>query len=281
MISVHNVWHDYSGKQKHAISAVTFDISKGEIFGFLGPSGAGKSTVQNLMTGLLNLQKGSISYEGKSVTKLDTGFFNRVGVSFERPNVYTRLTGYENLQYFAGLFSVKTHDPMDVLNWVGLRDDAHKRAGNYSKGMLQRLSLARALINSPEILFLDEPTSGLDPTTASMIRNLILEQKNRGATVFLTTHNMELADRLCDTVAFLFEGKIAAMDSPDNLKSKYGRKEIILTFDKEGTIVSEEFSFEKRHELALRLQEVHPIKIHSQEASLEDIFIRVTGKELV
>jgi len=281
MISVHNVWHDYSGKQKHAISAVTFNISKGEIFGFLGPSGAGKSTVQNLMTGLLNLQKGSISYEGKSVTKLDTGFFNRVGVSFERPNVYTRLTGYENLQYFAGLFSVKTHDPMDVLNWVGLRDDAHKKAGNYSKGMLQRLSLARALINSPEILFLDEPTSGLDPTTASMIRNLILEQKNRGATVFLTTHNMELADRLCDTVAFLFEGKIAAMDSPDNLKSKYGRKEIILTFDKEGTIVSEAFSFEKRHELALRLQEVYPIKIHSQEASLEDIFIRVTGKELI
>ena len=281
MISVHNVWHDYSGKQKHAISAVTFDILKGEIFGFLGPSGAGKSTVQNLMTGLLNLQKGSISYEGKSVTKLDTGFFNRVGVSFERPNVYTRLTGYENLQYFAGLFSVKTHDPMDVLNWVGLRDDAHKKAGNYSKGMLQRLSLARALINSPEILFLDEPTSGLDPTTASMIRNLILEQKNRGATVFLTTHNMELADRLCDTVAFLFEGKIAAMDSPDNLKSKYGRKEIILTFEKEGTIISEAFSFEKRHELALRLQEVYPIKIHSQEASLEDIFIRVTGKELI
>ena len=281
MISVHNVWHDYSGKQKHAISAVTFDILKGEIFGFLGPSGAGKSTVQNLMTGLLNLQKGSISYEGKSVTKLDTGFFNRVGVSFERPNVYTRLTGYENLQYFAGLFSVKTHDPMDVLNWVGLRDDAHKKAGNYSKGMLQRLSLARALINSPEILFLDEPTSGLDPTTASMIRNLILEQKNRGATVFLTTHNMELADRLCDTVAFLFEGKIAAMDSPDNLKSKYGRKEIILTFEKEGTIISEAFSFEKRHELALRLLEVYPIKIHSQEASLEDIFIRVTGKELI
>jgi fluoroquinolone transport system ATP-binding protein len=281
MISVHNVWHDYSGKQKHAISDVTFDISKGEIFGFLGPSGAGKSTVQNLMTGLLNLQKGIISYEGKSVTKLDTVFFNRVGVSFERPNIYTRLTGYENLQYFAGLFSVKTHDPMDVLSWVGLQDDAQKKAGNYSKGMLQRLSLARALINSPEILFLDEPTSGLDPTTASMIRNLILEQKNRGATVFLTTHNMELADRLCDTVAFLFEGKIAAMDTPDNLKSKYGRKEIILTFDKDGTILSEAFSFEKRHELALRLQEVHPIKIHSQEASLEDIFIRVTGKELI
>ncbi len=280
MISVHNVWHDYSGKQKHAISDVTFEIAKGAIFGFLGPSGAGKSTVQNLMTGLLNLQKGSISYEGKSVTKLDTRFFNRVGVSFERPNVYSRLTGYENLQYFAGLFSVKTHDPMDVLRWVGLQDDAQKRAGNYSKGMLQRLSLARALINSPEILFLDEPTSGLDPTTASQIRNLILEQKNRGATIFLTTHNMELADRLCDTVAFLFEGKIAAMDTPDNLKSKYGRKEIILTYDEKGTIVTEAFSFEKRQELSVRLQNVVPIKIHSQEASLEDIFIRVTGKEL-
>lgn len=232
------------------------------------------------MTGLLRVQKGKILYEGVPVSQLGSRFFNRIGVFFERPNVYTKLTGRENIKYFAGLFTVPTRDPLEVLEWVGLRDYSDKKAGEYSKGMLQRLTLARALINSPEILFLDEPTSGLDPTTSSRIRALIKAQKERGATIFLTTHNMELADKLCDTVVFLFEGRIVEMDSPENLKLRYGKKEIILTYENEATTISEIYSFKRKDELAQKLNQIVPLKIHSQEATLEDIFIRVTGKEL-
>jgi len=280
MIVVDRLYHDYGGKGKPAVAEVSFEIPKGTIFGFLGPSGAGKSTVQNLMTGLLRLQRGKISYEGIPVSQLDSHFFNRIGVSFERPNVYMKLTGKENLKYFAGLFNVPTKDPLEVLEWVGLRDDSDKKASEYSKGMLQRLTLARALINSPRILFLDEPTSGLDPTTSSRIRALIKDQKERGATIFLTTHNMELADKLCDTVAFLFEGRIVAMDSPENLKLRYGKKEIVLSYEDNEKSISETYSFDNRGDLAKKLNQVVPLKIHSQEATLEDIFIKVTGKEL-
>lgn len=214
MIEVKEVWHDYEGNGNYAVRDVSFDMSRGEILGFLGPSGAGKSTVQNLMIGLLPLQQGSISYDGLPVQRLDDAFFNRVGVSFEQPNVYLSLTGLENLRHFAGLFSVPTLDPLQLLTRVGLGDAAHRKAGQYSKGMLQRLTLARALINQPEILFLDEPTAGLDPSVAADMRDLILEQKERGATVFLTTHDMLLADHLCDRIAFLESGRIAALDTP-------------------------------------------------------------------
>lgn len=169
---------------------------------------------------------------------------------------------------------------MEVLDWVGLRDDAHKKASDYSKGMLQRLNLARSLINRPDILFLDEPTSGLDPSTASRIRNLIMEQKEKGATIFLTTHNMDLADRLCDMVAFLDEGSIAAMDTPGNLKLKYGKKEVMITYEKDGSLVTESFSMDDKAGIASLIDRVTPVKIHSQEATLEDIFIRVTGRGL-
>lgn len=282
MIKVDNLYHDYSGKGNYAVSEISFTIDRGEIFGFLGPSGAGKSTVQNIMTGLLKLQKGSVMYDELSVTKLTPAFFNKVGVSFEQPNVYANLTGYENLKYYSGLFSVPVMDPMKVLERVGLRDSANKKAGEYSKGMRQRLNLARALINNPEILFLDEPTSGLDPSTAASIKDLILEQKQKGATIFLTTHNMYLADSLCDKVAFLEGGRIAAMDSPSNLKLKYGKQAVIVeymagdvpdkrtfTLDEEGKKVFASFVLDNR-----------TITLHSQEATLEDIFIAITGRGL-
>ncbi len=281
MIQVKNLYHDYAGKGSFAVSDVSFHIEKGEIFGFLGPSGAGKSTVQNILTGLLKLQKGSVEYDGVPVSGLTTKFFNRVGVSFEQPNLYLRLTGLENLKYFAGLFSVPTLSPMNVLDAVGLRDSANKKAGEYSKGMKQRLTLARSLINSPEILFLDEPTSGLDPSTAASIKELILNQKKRGATIFLTTHNMFLADSLCDRVAFLEGGRIAAMDTPANLKLKYGKQAVTVEYAEGSKTSSQSFDMETgRKELADFLLSVRPITVHSQEATLEDIFIRVTGRGL-
>ena len=280
MISVKNVWHDYEGRGRYAVADISFTVEAGQIFGFLGPSGAGKSTVQNLMTGLLSLQKGEISYEGMSVTRLRTAFFNQIGVSFEQPNLYATLTGLENLRYFAALFSVPTVPPMELLERLGLRDAADKRVSDYSKGMKQRLTLARALLNRPKYLFLDEPTAGLDPKTASGVRDLIREQKDRGAAIFLTTHNMELADSLCDTVAFIYGGRLAAADSPEALKLAYGKRDVIVLYREDGEEKQRTFPMEEKSALADFLRVADIIKVHSQEATLEEIFLRVTGKEL-
>jgi len=280
MIQVNHVFHDYEGKGKYAVSDISFSMDGGTVFGFLGPSGAGKSTIQNIMTGLLPLQKGEVLYEGESVRALKTRFFNRIGVSFEQSNLYASLTGLENLKYYAALFSVPTIEPMELLDRVGLREDANKRVSNYSKGMKQRLTFARALINRPQYLFLDEPTGGLDPKTAVGIRELINEQKARGAAVFLTTHSMELADVLSDTVAFLNGGLIAACDTPESLKLKYGKREVRVFYREDGAEKEKTFSMDDKEELSKFLTTADVIKLHSQEATLEEIFLRVTGKEL-
>lgn len=280
MISVIGVFHDYEGKGNYAVSDITFNAETGKIFGFLGPSGAGKSTVQNIMTGLLPLNKGEVLYDGQSIRSLNKKFFNKIGVSFEQPNVYATLTGYENLKYFADQFSVPTLDPVEVLDRLGLRDAAHKKASEYSKGMKQRLTLGRALINKPIYLFLDEPTSGLDPSTAASVRELIREQSMRGATVFLTTHNMELADSLCDTVAFLYDGKIQAMDSPDKLKLAYGRAKVSIVYRENGAENKILMDMADKKPVGDFIVNHDIVKMHSQEATLEEIFLLVTGKEL-
>lgn len=283
MITVKKLSHDYTGKGKYAVNDVSFAIEKGQIFGFLGPSGAGKSTVQNIMTGLLPLQQGEVKYGSVSVRDLKPAFFNQVGVSFELPNLYTKLTGYENLKYFAGLFSVPTRDPMELMDMVGLKDSAHKKAGAYSKGMKQRLVFARALLNNPEILFLDEPTSGLDPSTASRIKEIILDMKAKGCTILLTTHNMFDAERLCDNVAFINEGSIVAMDSPRELKLKYGEKSVKVEHKVNGDVKTAVLFLDQasdQEQLNKLVADGKVQTIHSQEATLEQIFIKLTGREL-
>ncbi|MEN6595234.1 MAG: ABC transporter ATP-binding protein [Clostridiaceae bacterium] len=280
MIQVNHVFHDYEGKGNCAVSDITFTVEGGSIFGFLGPSGAGKSTIQNIMTGLLPLQKGEVLYEGASVRELKTRFFNQIGVSFEQSNLYTSLTGLENLRYYAALFSVPTIKPMELLERVGLREDANKRVSNYSKGMKQRLTFARALLNRPMYLFLDEPTGGLDPKTAVGIRELINEQKQRGAAVFLTTHSMDLADALSDTVAFLYGGVIAACDTPEALKLKYGKRDVRVRYREDGEEKERTFPMDDKAALPAFLTTADVVKLHSQEATLEEIFLHVTGKEL-
>lgn len=280
MIQVKHVYHNYDGKGKFAVSDISFSVEGGSIFGFLGPSGAGKSTIQNIMTGLLPIQQGEVLYEGKSIRELKTAFFNQIGVSFEQSNLYSSLTGLENLKYYAALFSVPTVKPMELLERVGLRDDANKRVSHYSKGMRQRLTFARALINRPKYLFLDEPTGGLDPKTAVGIRELILEQKQRGAAVFLTTHSMELADALSDSVAFLYGGVIAASDTPEALKRAYGKREVRVVYREGGTEAEKAIPMDDRAALSALLTTADIVKLHSQEATLEEIFLRVTGKEL-
>lgn len=287
MIDVQNLYHDYEGQGDHAVRDVSFSIEQGEIFGFLGPSGAGKSTVQNLIIGLLPLQRGQILFQDQPIKALRSEFFNRIGVSFEHPNLYGKLTGYENLKYYAGLFRVPTEDPLRLLDMVGLQDAVHKRAANYSKGMKQRLVFARALLNDPEFLFLDEPTAGLDPNLASNIKEIIRRKRQEGKTVFLTTHNMYIADELCDRVAFINEGQIVAMDTPRNLKLQYGERSVAVEYRENGSgsseVQSAVLSLENERDRArfnTILNEHEVQTVHSQEATLEQTFIKITGRRL-
>jgi fluoroquinolone transport system ATP-binding protein len=283
MIEVKNLTHDYEGKGNPSVKNVSFGVEPGTIFGFLGPSGAGKSTTQALMTGLLRIQQGSVTYDGVDLEAQGNEFYNKIGVSFEHPNVFGKLTGYENLRYHAGLYSSATEDPKKLLETVGLADAANRRASAYSKGMKQRLVFARSLINKPSILFLDEPTSGLDPATAERVKDIIRQKRSNGCTIFLTTHNMLTADQLCDVVAFINDGTIVAMDSPRELKLAHGERSIAIEHRINGQ-VKREVLFPEQSEDARRIKELIDSgsveTIHSQEATLEQIFIKTTGRGL-
>lgn len=283
MIDVKNLYYSYQKNGDYAVEDVSFHIDTGEIFGFLGPSGAGKSTTQGILSGLLELQKGEIIIDGQARKGLpDKSFFNRIGVGFEIPNVYKKLSGLDNLKFHARLYDGETEDPMAILEWVGLADSAKNKASSYSKGMKQRLGFARSLINHPEIWFLDEPTMGLDPNTANSIKKLVRRKQEQGTTIFLTTHNMFVADELCDRVGFIVDGKIAALDTPKNLKLKYGKHSVVVEYQKDGELLSKTFGMEGAEKLALQqFIGEHDIKtIHSGEPSLEEIFVKLTGRGL-
>lgn len=283
MIEVKNIYHSYKKNDEYAVNNVSFTIEKGEIFGFLGPSGAGKTTTQGVLVGLLDLQQGDVIIDGKlREGRPDKAFFNRIGVGFERPNVYKKLTGLDNLKFHAKLYNGATEDAMKVLEMVGLGEEAKKKAGDYSKGMMQRLGFARSMINKPDIWFLDEPTMGMDPTTANSIKNIIRKKQAEGTTIFMTTHNMFVADELCDRVAFIVDGKIVAVDTPKNLKLKYGQAQVTVEYTDSGELKSETFGMTgKDKELLLKFLADHDIKtMHSGEPTLEEIFIKLTGRGL-
>jgi len=206
-----------------------------------------------------------------------------MGVCFEQPNLYEQMTAIENLELFARLFNMKGFDGVALLKRVGLAGREKDRVANYSKGMKQRLMVARALVNRPELLFLDEPTAGLDPVSADSIRNIILAERERGATVFLTTHDMWEADKLCNRVAFLNQGKIAALDTPHHLKLEYGRRMLVAEVAKESGLVKRTIGMDAPQtpeEIKELFRGNEVLTIHSQEATLEDIFARVTGRRL-
>jgi fluoroquinolone transport system ATP-binding protein len=258
-------------------------VERGEIFGFLGPSGAGKSTTQNVLIRSLAGYEGTITVLGRDLRTWDRHYYRRIGVAFEAPNHYLKLTAHENLRFFAGLHGGETEEPRALLERVGLAQDADKRVGEFSKGMRGRLTLARALLHRPELLFLDEPTAGLDPVTARRIRQVIREARNAGATIFLTTHDMATADELCDRVAFLVDGGIAALDAPRGLRLAHGRRVVRVEAMRDGTRAVREFALDGLaddpdfHTL-LRSGDVETI--HTLETTLEDVFVRVTGRRL-
>ncbi len=285
MISVDNLAFTYPGAASPTLRDLNFEIEKGEIFGFLGPSGAGKSTTQNILIRLLSGYRGSARVMGKEIQSWGQDYFENIGVSFELPNHYLKLSALENLSYFRSLYNGKTLDPMDVLGRVGLADQADERVARFSKGMKIRLNVARSLLHRPKILFLDEPTSGLDPVNADRIRRLILDVRAEGTTVFVTTHNMQLADDLCDRVAFINDGELAAIETPSVLKKQHGRRVVRVEYrTKTDDLAIGEFPLDGLGEnidfLKLIKGQNRIETLHSEEATLDRIFIKVTGSEL-
>jgi len=283
MITVEHLYHSYTHDETYAVRDVSFDIPKGEVFGFLGPSGAGKSTTQGVLTGLLRLQKGQVMVAGYDVKTMKRKMFNQIGMSFEQSNVYSKMTARENLQFYASLFDVPTRDPDELLKLVGLDGKGNMRAGEFSKGMKHRLTFARSMINSPELWFLDEPTTGLDPAIAAVIKGIVKEENKKGVTVFLTTHNMYIADELCNRVAFIVDGDIKLIDSPKNLKLQHGQSLVEVEYGEDGQLRSETFSTvdeRDKQKLQALIASQHIRTMHTKEATLEEIFIKVTGREL-
>lgn len=280
-IAVNGLSHWY--KDLHAVKNISFAVYPGEILGFLGPNGAGKSTTIKVLTGQLALKSGQAQILGREIGRDDPILQSQIGVTFEEKNLYLEMTALENLDFHASLFGIRKPGSLEALRRVGLADRARDRVSNYSKGMRQRLMIARAFINKPKVLFLDEPTDGLDPVTAVEIRKTIKEEAERGAAVLLTTHNMHEADELSNKVAFINEGEIVALDTAENLKMKYGKRSVRVRLRDGDQVREEELPLDGESSSA-RLSELAAspdlLTIHTEEATLEAIFIKLTGRGL-
>ncbi len=280
MIRVNDLSFSYT--KKPFIENTNFEVESGEIFGFLGPSGAGKSTLQKILTGLITSYRGSVIVNGEEVRRHDNGFYENIGVDFEFPSLYEKLTARENLRFFASLYN-KHRDIDKLLLSVGLINDADKKVSDFSKGMKSRLNFIKALLHDPQILFLDEPTSGLDPSSSRVMKDIILDEKAKGKTIILTTHNMYDATELCDRVAFIVDGEIRALDTPRHLIMGRGASKIAYTYLDNGREVRSEIPLCKTSEdetLSRLIRENRLLSIHSGEPTLNDIFVELTGRQL-
>ncbi len=280
MLTVKNLSFSYS--KKPFITSMNFHVEKGEIFGFLGPSGAGKTTLQKILTGLITTYNGNVQLDGIECKERDNRFYENIGVDFEYSTMYEKLTARQNLQFFSSLYAKRTLKIDELLADIGLQNDADKKVSDYSKGMKSRLNFLKALLHDPGILFLDEPTSGLDPTNSQVMKNMILQQKAKGKTIFLTTHNMIDATELCDRVAFIVNGEIKALDTPHNLIMRKGATKVIYTYmdnkERLGECLLSQIS--KDDVLTNLIKENRILSIHSSEPTLNDIFIEITGRTL-
>ena len=272
MIIVKNVTKKFN--QKIALEEISFEVKKGEIFGFLGPSGSGKTTMIKILTGQLNADSGQTELLGKVSEKLTPADLEQIGLVSDTSGFYEKLSLYKNLQAYAKLYGKPNSRVDEVLKQVDLYDSKNLAAEKLSTGMKQRMFLARALINKPQVLFLDEPTSGLDPTTSKKIHELLLDLKEAGTTIFLTTHDMNEATLLCDRLSLLNRGHLIEYGTPSSIIQKYNHeKKVQLTFADE---TQTEIIFEELGQTDL----AQVVAIHSCEPTLEEIFIQLTGEKL-
>ncbi len=282
IIQVRELSYSYPGGGEPAVAGLGFAVEEGEVFGLLGPSGAGKSTTQGVLIGLLRGWAGEVEVMGRLLGSWGADYFEHIGVSFEIPNHFLKLTARENLDYFRALYASPTATADEVLEMVGLGESAEVRVASFSKGMKNRLTFARSLLHRPRLLFLDEPTAGLDPVNARGIREIVRQRQREGTTVVLTTHNMQLASDLCDRVGFLVDGRLALVEAPEALARRYGRRGVRVSVRGPDGPVSESFALEGLAEngrfLELLGGEVE--SIHSEETTLEEVFIQVTGRQL-
>ena len=279
VILMKNIKKDFG--QKTVLHDINCSIEKGEIFGLLGPSGAGKTTIIKILTGQIQKTSGEAALFSVNTDKLTEEVYSKIGMVLDIQGLYTRLTCYDNLAIFAEIYQINKKRIYEVLEKVRLADEAKKIVSKLSKGMAQRLVIARAILHYPKILFLDEPTSGLDPATSLEIHKIIFELRESGSTIFLTTHNMEEASVLCDNVALLNEGNIMEYGHPDAICRKYNDVNSIKILLKNGekiTLPNNNYSSEQ---IASYFRENNVEAIHSTEPNLETVFISLTGRELV
>ncbi|MFW6639939.1 ABC transporter ATP-binding protein [Nocardiopsis algeriensis] len=280
VITVENLCVRYPGSDRPAVEEMSFSVARGEVFGFLGPSGAGKSTTQRVLTRLLRRYEGEVDVLGRPLRDWGAAYFERVGVGFELPAGFGKLTVRENLAAFASLYRGPVEDPDVLLERVDLADAADRRVTDLSKGMRMRLNLARAMVNRPELLFLDEPTSGQDPVRSALLREAVREAADAGCTVFLTTHDMATADLLCDRVAFVVRGRIAAVDTPRGFKLRHGRPGLVAEIRGQEPRELSMDAFADDTELMALLRQGQVETLHTREASLDDVFAAVTRERL-
>jgi ABC-2 type transport system ATP-binding protein len=281
IIETTDLRRSFNGRK--ALNGISFSVSPGEIFGFLGPNGAGKTTTIRILTGQLIPGGGSARVAGFDCAAEPHRIKPLIGVVFEQQNLYERMSGRDNLRFFCRLFGIPAPRADELLEQVSLHDRAGDAVKTYSNGLRQRLVIARALLNHPKILFLDEPTRGLDPGVARDIRQIILTLRDTGTTVFLTTHYMEEANQLCSRVAFLNEGRIVALDTPRNLKLAHGHPHarVILknAEPREFRVTLDDPNDAERLRGWMAAGQVETV--HSDEATLEEVFLRLSGRQLM
>jgi len=272
MITVEKITKRFGNKT--ALNQIQFNVDKGEIFGFLGPSGAGKTTLINILTGQLKADEGTTQLLGKDTKDLTPEDLAHIGLVGDSSGYYEKLSLEKNLIVYAKIYGLPNSRVDEVLEQVGLLESKKTIAEKLSTGMRQRMFLARALLNRPELLFLDEPTSGLDPMTSKKIHRLLEELKAAGTTIFLTTHDMVEATELCDRISLLNQGDLVEIGTPRDIIQKYNKEKRVKVIFRDHS--EQEMAFED-----LKAQDMTQVElIHSMEPTLEDIFIQLTGEKL-
>ena len=277
-IAANNIVKSFGGKR--VLDGISFDVRRGQIFGLLGPSGAGKTTLIKILTGQLDRDSGTAEINGISADKLTGGDNKKFGIMMDNFGVYERLNCYENLKIFAEIYGVKNDGILNALKKVGLEGAKKTSAAKLSKGMRSRLRLARVFMTDPDILFLDEPTSGLDPATSDEIHKIMLAEKEKGKTIFLTTHTMSETEKLCNNIVMINEGKVVEHGSPKEICRRYNHQRMLKIHLSDGSDMQIPHNENASEQVAELIKNGRAETIHTTEPNLETVFMELTGKEL-